>query len=701
MIRWVLYSTAVCGLAALRLAAAGPEQQISSDAGLRASITADGIYRVTASAYGWIFSGSIGQTPQNATVSTGTDGVGSWTEIEFDYNPSRSSAIRLYDGSAIVLFSTSYGADGANTDAFPHWTTYPQGLSTFGYTTDWNSGFSKLNIHSPWMFFDDHSNAFVFSPASNFMTGVNQVAADGALEAAIDARINSLPAGFIHRAILAFGTVNSAFESWGSALLGLSGKQRPANDAITLLNKLSYWTDAGSAYYYHPQDGTQIVPTLQKVPAAFAQLGAPVGSMELDSWYYPKGSPAAWASNGAGMATFQADSTVFPQGLPAFQQSLGIPLITHARWIDAKSDLRNKYKMSGNVSIDPRYWQDYANYLVASGVEILEQDWLFSYATTDFNLTDPDAFLDNMAKAMSAAGRKLMYCMPLWADIMQSSKYDNVVATRLSSDFLARNDWDTFLFNSRVVSAVGLWPFTDALNSRNVKDVLLATLSAGPLASGDALGVANAENLRQAVRPDGVIVKPDAAITPLDATWVTFVRDAAAPVVAATHTDHLGLRSAYVLAYERTNGALGTMSFTPDSLGIAGPAYVYDYFKAKGSPLSPGSQFTDVVDDSGSYYIVSAIGKSGMAFLGDAGKFVSNGRKRIETLSDDGKVHATVRFASGENDVVVHLYSPVRPYVSAAAGRVSRVLREGVGLYRFTVSPGPTGSASITVVARN
>jgi len=699
----VLIIAAACGLFAVRLAAAGaPVQQISSDTGLRASVSNDGSYQVTASGYGWTFSGTIGQTSRNMAISSGTDGIGSWMEIDFDYDPSRSSAIRLYDGTPIVLFSTTYGAAGANTDAFPHWTTYPQGLFTFGYAKDWDYTFSNPNIHSPWLFFDDRSNAFVFSPAANFLTAVNQVSADGAMEAAIDSRIGALPSGFTHRSILAFGPgVNSAFESWGRALTGLSGKLRPANDAITLLNKLSYWTDGGSAYYYHPQDATQVVPTLQKMPPAFAQAGVPIGSMELDSWYYPKGSPPSWGSNGSGMDTFQADPTVFPQGLPAFRQSLGLPLITHARWIDPQSNLRNLYKMSGNVSIDPQYWQDYASYLVASGVEILEQDWLFSNAATNFNLTDPDAFLDNMAKAMAVAGRKLMYCMPLWSDIMQSSKYDNVVATRISPDFLARGNWDRFLFNSRVASAVGLWPFTDALNSRNVKDVLLATLSAGPVASGDALGTVNAGNLQQAVRPDGVIVKPDVPITPLDATWVTFALDPTAPVVAATYTDHAGLRTAYVLAYDRTNGALGAMAFTPESVGVPGPAYVYDVFNARGSVVSPGSQFTDVVDYSGSYYIVAHIGKSGIAFLGDAGKFVSNGKKRIESLSDDGKVHASVRFADGENDVVLHLHSPVKPYLTVASGRVSRVLREGAGLYRVTVSPDATGSAAITVATRN
>ena len=701
--RGAIATLAACGFLVFPLARADlTTQEISGDDGLRVLVSSDGRYQITAPDYGWTFEGNIGEPVSDLNTTQGSDANGPWVDIEFDYDPGRSSAIRVYDNSAVVLFSTTYSGPDTNTGAFPHFTNYPQGLSTFSFAPGWGDSFGVLNPHSPWIFFNDQANAFLLSPASNFLTATDRIASDGAMEVAIDSRITSLPAGFTHRAILAFGPgVNSAFNSWGHALTGFSGKQRPANDSVTLLNKLSYWTDAGAAYYYRPTDPTQYVPTLQSLPPAFAHLGIPIASMELDSWYYPKGPNNLWASNsGSGMDTYQADPTLFPRGLPTFEQNLGVPLITHARWIDKSSSIRQHYKMSGNVSIDPQYWQDYANYLVNSNVEVLEQDWLFDAAQTDFNLTDPDAFLDTMAAAMDAAGRKLMYCMPLWGDLMQSSKYNNVFATRLSEDFLGRTHWDEFLFNSPIAAAVGLWPFTDALNSANVKDVLVADLSAGPVASGDAVGSINAANLRLAVRSDGVIVKPDVPLTPLDASFVAAAHNAAAPVVAATHTDQAGIRTSYVLAYDRTPGASAAISFTPESLGMTGPVYVYDFFNAKGSVVNAGSPFTDTVGYSGSYYVVAPIGKSGMAFLGDAGKFVSNGNKRIGSISDDGALHATVSFAPSETAVVLHLYSPVKPYVNAAAGTVSRVLREGPGLYRVTAAPGPNAQAMVTFGVR-
>ena len=106
------------------------------------------------------------------------------------------------------------------------------------------------------------------------MTAVSQLASDGSMEAAIDSRITALPAGFTHSAILTFaGGINAAFDLWGQTLTGIAGKTRPANDAITLLNRLSYWTDAGSAYYYNPQNGSQYIPTLLQVAPQFMTIG--------------------------------------------------------------------------------------------------------------------------------------------------------------------------------------------------------------------------------------------------------------------------------------------------------------------------------------------------------------------------------------------------------------------------------------------
>jgi hypothetical protein len=67
-------------------------------------------------------------------------------------------------------------------------------------------------------------------------------------------------------------------------------------------------------------------------------------------------------------------SPLFPSSLATFQSSLGIPLVTHARWIDPASPYQQRYRISGTVSIDPLYWAEVARYLASSGSAGFEQD---------------------------------------------------------------------------------------------------------------------------------------------------------------------------------------------------------------------------------------------------------------------------------------------------------------------------------------
>ena len=68
-----------------------------------------------------------------------------------------------------------------------------------------------------------------------------------------------------------------------------------------------------------------------------------------------------------------------------------------------------------------------------------------------------------------------------------------------------------------------------------ISDLILATLSAGPLGIGDALGSISAANLLRSVRSDGVIVKPDVPITPVDSVLLSDAQKIDTPMVAATY----------------------------------------------------------------------------------------------------------------------------------------------------------------------
>jgi hypothetical protein len=108
--------------------------------------------------------------------------------------------------------------------------------------------------------------------------------------------------------------------------------------------------------------------------------------------------------------------------------------------------------------------------------------------------------------------------------------------------------------------------------------------------------------------------------------------------------------TSYVFAFRQT-AEQRTASFL---LGYTGPVYAYDYFDKRGKYVEPGEAIEFVVPDNGAYWIIVPIGASGVGFLGDATKFVSNGRNRVARILDNGTLEARIIFSAGETRM--HLY---------------------------------------------
>jgi hypothetical protein len=90
--------------------------------------------------------------------------------------------------------------------------------------------------------------------------------------------------------------------------------------------------------------------------------------------------------------------------------------------------------------------------------------------------------------------------------------------------------------------------------------------------------------------------------------------------------------------------------------------------------MDAGSAFTENIGAAGrGYYIAVPVGGSGIGFLGDAGKIVSLGKKRIGAVTDDGTLHATVNFAAGEGGVTLHGYAPGAPGLTMSKGTAGAV----------------------------
>ena len=528
---------------------------------------------------------------------------------------------------------------------------------------------------------------------------------EGSVESRITQTIQTLPGGFFHSTMLVFDKgMNQAFSTWGSALLALGGKQRPANDANVVLAKLGYWTDNGARYYYEFDPQLGYAGTLLAIRHQFAKLGVLLGYVQLDSWWYPKGVNARWDSLSSalpdGEYVYRADKELFPDGLTAFQQSLGLPIVTHARWISSASPYRAQYKMSGNVVLDPAFWKSTSEYLADAGVVTYEQDWLDHNAQTELNLADPQAFLENMSEAMLRKGITIQYCMPLPSDYMASTRYSNVQTIRTSVDRFDREKWDSFLYDSRLASAVGLWPWTDVFFSKEIPNLILSTLSGGPVGVGDALGETNARNLDAAIRADGLIVKADSPLLPIDSMYVGDAVNRSGPMIASSESAFGNQRAHYVFAYPRTGSEEG-VTVPLSSLRISGPVFAYDWVTHSGELIPSGGSLRLKFADGWDYQVLSPVNRRGLALLGDIDKIVPLGKQRIAALEDHGSLTVTIKFAHGEDLLTISGYAPHPPKLKTLQGQLANWAYDPqTKIFRAQIAPAKCGEAVLQVTAR-
>jgi hypothetical protein len=89
----------------------------------------------------------------------------------------------------------------------------------------------------------------------------------------------------------------------------------------------------------------------------------------------------------------------------------------------------------------------------------------------------------------------------------------------------------------------------------------------------------------------------------------------------------------------------------------------------------PGTSIsaTLATTNSTAYYVVTPIGPSGIGFLGERGKIVPLGKKRIASFTDGNAITVNVAFGTGEGPVTLQGYAPKAPTVTATSGTVGTV----------------------------
>ena len=325
-----------------------------------------------------------------------------------------------------------------------------------------------------------------------------------------------------------------------------------------------------------------------------------------------------------------------------------------------------------------------------------EQDWLSENAQTAVNLSDPPAFLGQMAKGMAAHGLNIQFCMPLPAHYMASTLYPAVQTMRTSGDGFRRLHWDTFLYDSRLAYALGAWPWTDAFFSKDLGSLVISTLSAGPVGVGDAMGDVNVANLKAAIRADGTIIKPDTPLLPIDATYLQDAQNSEGPMVAAAQSTFDGGRMIYLFAYPRRPSD-SSVEVSLKSLGLDQPVYAWNWVTHHGELIPAHINMTFA--DGWAYDVLAPINQNGLALLGDLARIAPLGRARIASLSDGQALTFTVRFAPNERRVRIFGYAAQRPQVTERSGQANLVeYNEQTHIFALNVQATRSGEATIKVV---
>ena len=149
---------------------------------LRATMAADGSYRLTATATGWVLQGKLAAPVRELHASRGVDLIGRYQQLSAVWDGgARTAEIRVYESKPLSLFRDVWTHAGPKQSPFPCFASLPADTYrlSFEKTAFGHYEFGKLGPQGPWTFFDHDNHALILSPADNFLVSAMDAAADG------------------------------------------------------------------------------------------------------------------------------------------------------------------------------------------------------------------------------------------------------------------------------------------------------------------------------------------------------------------------------------------------------------------------------------------------------------------------------------------------------------------------------------------
>lgn len=384
------------------------------------------------------------------------------------------------------------------------------------------------------------NDVMILSPFSQFMaTSLSQH--ENILQYGVMGSIPTIPANYNHSMILFYSPdgINNCIRQWGRTMQRAYNRNDRYRLSDITVNYLGYYTDGGAYYYYNTEGNLNYQETILSV---HRKLTLPFRYIQLDSWWYYKGLKG-------GVSEWQSRPDIFPDGLPSlYRQVENTPFAAHNRYWALDNIYSDTYaflfdnatQMSLPVGNDT-FWIDLLSEASHTwGLIMYEQDWLHRQTSTFRPLyTDIDLgrqWLLSMGEGAEQADITIQYCSAYPRHVLQALEIPRVTQARVSSDYTSHvvrqeTQWDIGV-TSMLADALGVAPFKDVFWSTSNepgssyhptpmeplpdREILIATLSTGPVGPGDAINYTNNERIMRCCRRDGLILKPDRPISMID-----------------------------------------------------------------------------------------------------------------------------------------------------------------------------------------
>lgn len=647
------------------------------------------------------------------TNNEDSDKLGNFKQTELIYTLEDKdieivALINEYDNKNYITFELKFPQklEGTATGKFGKLITkFPSFLNqspntrvlTYNHTVFAYPTYKLKATSSPVLFYDDDLNCFILSPLERFLNSTIAQDKEGRINCGFQGEVKEIPKNYSQKFIMIFDKgVNKPMEELGDLLLKYHDSERKSSYANIAVSHLSYWTDNGAYYYYRKKDDMNYGETMVAVKDYFEEHNIPMESYNFDSWWYLKYQSKIskvlstvfkplYRILGGGLfgniLRWETDPDNFETDLETYhKERFQKPIIAHSRRWDSRSPYLEKFdfKTDGNhaVPLNFEFWDWLMEFAKRSGIDIYEQDWLKtqvnSVSILREDITAAEKWLNNMAKAALKNDVDIFYCMETPAMILYSIKHPNINITRCSGDYNHR--WPpTYRYvhcslTNILLNAVGLNSHQDCyrtkygLMSEHHPEfmTIVEILTAGLVCPSDKEDEVDWELLQKTCRDDGLLLKPDKAITVNDLMFKKHRKY----YISDTLTEREGKYWHYILIMNLWPKRVKETYFTPKELGYEAEEYIfYDFHNGKVMKIDREEKVPigKLNKYEFCYYILSPLMNSGMALIGCPDKYVTSSKKQFPTVKwAENSLTFSVEDIKGA-ETRVYVYSPSKP----------------------------------------